>query len=135
MKKVIIQTDGGARGNPGPAALGVVIKAEDGTVLSSFGEYLGHQTNNFAEYSALVRALEEAGKLGATHLDIRMDSELIVRQMNGQYKIKQPVLQELAGQALRLKKQFTAVEFTHVPRAMNTEADAEVNKVLDSVSV
>lgn len=129
--KLIINTDGGARGNPGPAGAGAVIKSEQGLVIKELKKFLGESTNNAAEYSALILALEEALSLGATHLRINMDSELIVRQMQGRYKIKQPALQKLAGQALGLQKNFTEVKFTHVRRELNKQADALVNQAID----
>lgn len=129
--KLIVNTDGGARGNPGPAGLGVVIRNEDRVIVKEFGEFLGNQTNNFAEYSALIRALEESKNLSATHVDVRMDSELIVRQMNGQYKIKEPTLQVLAQKVLNLKKDFASVTFTHVRRELNKDADRMVNEGID----
>jgi ribonuclease HI len=131
MKKLIINTDGGARGNPGPAALGVVIRDEFENIIQSFGEFLGNQTNNFAEYSALIRALEESHKLGGTHILVRMDSELIVKQMNGQYKIKEPTLQILAQKVINLRKHFESVTFTHVRREFNKDADKMVNMAID----
>lgn len=133
-KLVIINTDGGSRGNPGKAALGLVIKNESGETLYSVGEYIGVTTNNVAEYSALVRALQEAKNLGATDVKIQMDSELIVKQMTGQYKIKQPALQDLAGQVIKLLKNFGSYSFHHVRREYNTEADAQVNLALDSLA-
>jgi ribonuclease HI len=132
--KVTINTDGGSRGNPGPAALGVVIFAEDGSVLKAFGEYLGETTNNIAEYTALQRALEEAKKLGAEEVGIKMDSELVVRQMNGIYKIKHPNLIPIAQKIKTLQGEFKKVTFTHVRREYNSLADAEVNKVLDNLA-
>lgn len=130
--KVIINTDGGARGNPGPAALGVVIRDEHEQIIKQFGEYLGNKTNNVAEYSALIRALETARDMQATHLDIRMDSELIVKQMRGEYKIKEPTLQELAQKVIGLLKHFSYYAFTHVRREYNKEADAMVNQAIDA---
>lgn len=132
-KLVIINTDGGARGNPGPAGIGLVIKSESGELLYSFGGHIGDATNNVAEYSALVKALEESVNLGATDLRIQMDSELIVKQMQGVYKIKQPALQELAAKVLALLKKFNSYSFVHVRREYNTEADALVNKALDAL--
>ena len=132
MKKLIINTDGGARGNPGPAGIGVVIRDQDGVIIKSFGEFLGSQTNNFAEYSGLIRALETARDMKATHLDIRMDSELIVKQMLGQYKIKEPNLKNLASKAIVLLKNFANYTFTHVRRELNKEADAMVNQAIDA---
>src|SRR5947209_7734103 len=103
MKLLIINTDGGARGNPGPAGLGVVIKNDQGLIIGEFKEYLGIATNNFAEYQALIKALEQARELGATDLQINMDSELIVRQMQGKYKIKEPALMKLAKRVFALQ--------------------------------
>lgn len=129
--KCITYTDGGARGNPGPAAGGIVIKDESGKNLSSFGVFLGVQTNNFAEYTALLTALQKAAELGATEVDCILDSELIVKQMQGLYKVKEPTLQKLFVKVYNAAQKFKKVTYRHVPRAQNKEADAEVNKVLD----
>lgn len=132
-KKVLtINTDGGARGNPGPAGIGLVIKDENGELLYAFGGYIGDTTNNVAEYSALIKALEESVHLGGTDLRIQMDSELIVKQMTGVYKIKEPTLQGLAAQVLQLLKKFNSYSFVHVRREFNKEADALVNQALDA---
>lgn len=133
-KHLIIYTDGGARGNPGPAALGFVIYSAAGDLVFERGEYLGTQTNNYAEYMALIRALEAALGLGGKTLEILMDSELIVRQMTGVYKIKQPHLRLLADQVFGLLKNFTGFKFMHVPRAQNKTADRLVNQALDAMS-
>lgn len=130
-KILTIYTDGGSRGNPGAAAIGLVIKTESGELLYSHGSYIGITTNNVAEYSALIKALEEAFNLGATNVKIHMDSELIVKQMQGLYKIKEPTLQTLATQVKSLLQKFEAHSFTHVRREFNKEADAMVNKALD----
>lgn len=130
-KKLWLSTDGGARGNPGPAGLGLVIKDEQGNIVLEHGQYLGETTNNVAEYSALISALKFAKSFGATEVVIQMDSELIVKQMTGEYKIKQPHLQDLAGQVEVLLKQFDKYEFIHVLRAYNKEADKMVNKAID----
>ena len=129
--KVTTHTDGGARGNPGPAAAGIVIKNTAGEILAAYGEYLGHQTNNFAEYSALISALKKAHELGASEVDCMLDSELIVKQMRGEYKVKEPTLQKLFIQAHNAAIQFKKVSYRHTLRQNNKEADAEVNKVLD----
>jgi ribonuclease HI len=129
----IINTDGGARGNPGPAGIGVVIKNQAGQRLYARGAYIGETTNNVAEYTALVKALQEAKRLGATAVKVHMDSELIVKQMQGVYKIKQPALQELANTVLKLLKEFTQSSFVHVRRELNAEADALVNQALDEL--
>jgi ribonuclease HI len=132
-KNLIIYTDGGARGNPGPAALGFVIyDASSQELLFQKGEYLGEQTNNYAEYMALVRSLETAQSLGGEVLDIRMDSQLIVRQMQGLYKIKQPHLRLLADQVFKLLRTFKKFTFTHVFREQNKMADKMVNEALDN---
>jgi ribonuclease HI len=139
-QKLIINTDGGARGNPGPAGIGVAIADEQGKNIAQFKKYIGEATNNVAEYKALILALEEAKKIfnlqfaifNGGELDIRMDSELIVRQMQGRYKIKEPTLKLLAGQALKLIKHFQQVEFKHVPREQNKLADKLVNEAIDA---
>jgi ribonuclease HI len=130
-KVLVINTDGGARGNPGPAGSGAVIRDESGKILYEHKEYLGEATNNFAEYIALIRALEAAAKLGGTHLQINMDSELIVKQMQGSYKIKEPSLQKLAQQVIKLKNSFQSVRFIHVRREFNKDADRLVNEAID----
>lgn len=131
-KLLIINTDGGARGNPGPAGIGLVIKNESSELLYEFGGYIGETTNNVAEYSALIKALEESVHLGGTDLKIQMDSELIVKQMTGIYKIKEPTLQGLAAQVIKLLKEFKSYSFVHVRREFNKEADALVNQALDA---
>ncbi len=131
-KIVVLNTDGGARGNPGPAGTGVVIKDETGAILYAVGEYIGEATNNVAEYKALIRALEQAHNLGATEVRVNMDSELIVKQMLGQYKIKEPTLQLLAGEVIKLRNNFKTVSFTHVRRELNKEADLLVNQAIDA---
>jgi len=129
--KVTIFTDGGARGNPGPAATGIVIKDEKGTVLAAYGEYLGRQTNNFAEYSAIISALKKAKELGATEVECVTDSKLVVEQLNGRWKVKEPTLQKLFVQAWNELRKFKKGRLTHTLRAGNKAADAEVNKILD----
>lgn len=131
-KLLVINTDGGARGNPGPAGIGLVIKNEAGELLYEYGGYIGDTTNNVAEYSALIKALEESVHLGGTDLKIQMDSELIVKQMTGIYKIKEPTLQGLAAQVIQLLKNFKSYSFVHVRREFNKEADALVNQALDA---
>ena len=129
--KLIINTDGGARGNPGPAGIGVVIEADDGKIIGTYKKYIGEATNNVAEYKALILALEQAELLSADVLKINMDSELIVRQMQGRYKIKEPTLKVLATEALQLISKFKNVEFTHVVREKNKAADKLVNEAID----
>lgn len=130
--KLIIFTDGGARGNPGPAASGIVIKNEKGETISSYGEYLGEQTNNFAEYSALISGLKKCKALGADEVDCLLDSELVTKQMRREYKVKEPTLQKLFIQAYNIATEFKKVTYRHILREKNKEADAEVNKVLDN---
>jgi len=130
-KILIINTDGGARGNPGPAGIGVVIKTEAGEIIYRHGGYIGEATNNVVEYKALLKAVEEAYNLGATELRINMDSELIVRQMTGRYKIKEPTLLGLAGEVRLVLKKFEKYSFSHVRREFNKEADALVNEAID----
>jgi ribonuclease HI len=130
--KLIINTDGGARGNPGPAGIGVVFKNENNKIIAEHNKYIGEATNNVAEYKALILALEEARKNSEySELEICMDSELIVRQMQGKYKIKEPTLQVLAGQVFSLLKSFKSFNFRHVPREQNKEADKLVNSAID----
>lgn len=135
MSEVVIFTDGGARGNPGPAGAGVVIK-ENGQIVSQFGKYLGDTlTNNWAEYEALILAIQEAMRLGFTdrHIEFRMDSELIVRQMEGIYKVKDKNLKLQHAKVRELLLDFEHVHFTHIPREENSEADALVNEAIDAV--
>jgi len=129
--KLITYTDGGARGNPGPAAAGVVIKNEAGKILAEYGEYLGEQTNNHAEYSALISALKKAKTLGAIEVECILDSELVTKQMKGEYKVKEPGLQKLFVQAYNAAAQFKKVTYKHILRSGNKEADMWVNKILD----
>ncbi len=130
--KLTTYTDGGARGNPGPAAAGIVIKDANGKIIASFGKYLGHQTNNFAEYTALILALQKAEELGAAEVDCVLDSELVVKQMRREYKVKEPTLQKLFLQVYNLSTRFKKVTYRHTLRAGNKEADAEVNEALDA---
>lgn len=129
--KLVINTDGGARGNPGPAGIGVVIANDAGKIIGLHKKYIGEATNNVAEYKALILALEEAGKLGGTQISVRMDSELIVRQMQGRYKIKEPTLQVLGGEVIKLKNRFKSIEFAHIRREQNKLADKLVNEAID----
>lgn len=129
--KLNIFTDGGARGNPGPAATGVVIKDEQGQILVSYGEYLGRQTNNFAEYSAVISALKKAKELDGNEIDLTVDSKLVAEQLNGNWKVKEPTIQKLFVQAWNEIQRFKRVRIKHTRRGNNKEADAEVNKVLN----
>ena len=130
--RVLLYTDGGARGNPGPAAFAYVLQTEDGTVLASRGEAIGVATNNVAEYSALVAGLRHAIESGVAELEVRSDSELMVKQMRGEYRVKNRALQELFLDASRLARQLPAVTYTHVRREHNQLADQLLNDVLDA---
>lgn len=128
---VSIYTDGGARGNPGPAATGVVIKNNDGKILEEYGEYLGKTTNNVAEYSALISALSTAKNIGATEVSCYLDSKLVVEQLNRNWKVKQPHIQSLFVKAWNILQNFSSYSLSYIPREKNKESDAWVNKILD----
>ncbi|HEY8706325.1 MAG TPA: ribonuclease HI family protein [Gaiellaceae bacterium] len=130
--KARLSTDGGARGNPGPAAYGYVLEAEDGTVLAAHGERIGIATNNVAEYSALIAGLEKALELGVDEVEVVSDSELMVKQMTGQYRVKNEALRELSLEAGRLARRIGGVDYTAVRREHNTLADKLVNEALDA---
>ena len=132
--KARLSTDGGARGNPGPAAYGYVLEAEDGTVLDARGEAIGVATNNVAEYRALLAGLEKAVELGLGDVEVVSDSELLVKQMRGEYKIKNDALRELADQAERLEDRLGRVTYIAVRREHNELADRLVNEALDAIS-
>jgi ribonuclease HI len=125
-------TDGGARGNPGPAAFAYVLETEDGDPLDARGERIGIATNNVAEYRALVAGLARAAELGVTGLEVVSDSELLVKQMRGEYRVKNEALQELNAEAGRLARRLGRVEYRHVRRAHNELADRLVNEALDA---
>ena len=129
--KARLSTDGGARGNPGPAAYGYVLEAEDGTVLAAHGEQIGVATNNVAEYSALVAGLRKALDLAVTDLDVVSDSELLVKQMNGEYRVKNDALRELSLEAAGLARRIGNVRYRAVRREHNELADRLVNEALD----
>jgi ribonuclease HI len=129
--KARLSTDGGARGNPGPAAYGYVLEADDGTVLDARGKTIGVATNNVAEYRALVAGLEKAAELGVEELEVVSDSELLVRQMRGEYKVKNEALQELNAEAAAIARRLRKVRYTSVRREHNELADRLVNEALD----
>ena len=131
-EKLIIHTDGGARNNPGPAGIGPVIYGEKKNIVKEISEYIGETTNNQAEYKAVIRALEEAKKLGADELEFYLDSELVVRQLNREYKVKNKELAPLFMKVYNLSQGFKKISFQHVIRERNKEADALVNKAIDS---
>jgi ribonuclease H / adenosylcobalamin/alpha-ribazole phosphatase len=130
--KARLSTDGGARGNPGPAAYGYVLEAEDGTVLAAHGERIGVATNNVAEYRALIAGLEKALELGADEIEVISDSELLVKQMTGQYRVKNEALKELSEKAARLARRLRDVSYEAVRREHNELADRLVNEALDA---
>ena len=130
--KARLSTDGGARGNPGPAAFGYVLETEDGTVLDARGERIGVATNNVAEYRALVAGLEKALELGLDEVEVVSDSELLVKQMRGEYKVKNAALRKLSLDATRLARALGAVTYTAVRREHNELADRLVNEALDA---
>ena len=129
-----LSTDGGARGNPGPAAYGYVLEADDGTVLAAHAETIGIATNNVAEYSALIAGLEKALELGVTDLEVVSDSELMVKQMRGEYKVKNEALRELSLRATRHARELGSVRYRAVRREHNELADRLVNEALDAAS-
>lgn len=138
MEKIIIYTDGGARGNPGPAAVGVAICDEKGKMVKEYSEFLGErQTNNEAEYQAVIFALKKVkalygkDKAKSVDIEIRADSELLVKQLNGQYKISEPRIQSLFIEVWNLQVELGKLKFVNIPREQNKEADRLVNEVLD----
>lgn len=128
---VHLYTDGGSRGNPGPAASGAVIKTPKGEVVAEVMRYLGSTTNNQAEYTAIIIGFEKAAELGATKVDVFMDSELATKQLKGEYKVKNPEIAKRFLEVKNLMHKFERVTFTHIYREKNKEADALVNKCLD----
>jgi ribonuclease HI len=129
--KVVVHVDGGARGNPGPAAAGCVISTPEGETLGEHAQLLGATTNNVAEYRALMLGLEQARELGADEVEVVGDSELIAKQVLGQYKVKNAALKSLHAQTLASLARFQRWSIRTVPRAQNAEADALVNAALD----
>jgi ribonuclease HI len=130
--KAKLFTDGGARGNPGPAAYGYVIEADDGTVLAAHGEKIGVATNNVAEYRALIAGLAKAVELAVPEVEVVSDSELLVKQMTGVYRVKNDALRELSSEAARLARGIGKVTYTAVRREHNELADRLVNEALDA---
>lgn len=126
-----LNTDGGSRGNPGPAAIGGVIKNER-EEIATFSKYIGKKTNNQAEYAALIIGLKYAMKHNVAELTCRLDSQLIVKQLNGEYKVKHEMMKPLFAEVQKLSKNFENISFEHVKREKNKEADALVNKALDA---
>ena len=131
---MIINTDGGARGNPGPGACGAIIKDQTGNIIRREGKFLGVCTNNEAEYQGLILGLETALELGANSAEVNMDSELVVKQLGGEYRVKEPRLAELYTKAKALEQKFSEMRYFAIRREKNKEADAIVNQVLDGQS-
>ena len=132
MSSLIVWCDGAARGNPGPAGAGVQITTADGEVVAEIAAGLGETTNNVAEYTAAIRGLERAGELGATDVLLRSDSQLLINQLTGRYRVKSPHLQPLYRRLRELVGAFERVRFEHVPRERNGEADRLANEGVDS---
>jgi ribonuclease HI len=135
MAKLTVNVDGGARGNPGPAAIGVVVRDEGGEVLAERAEPIGRATNNVAEYRALLAGIGIAGELGAEEIELVGDSELVVRQVEGRYKVKDATMKELHAEVKRALSGFERWSIRHVRRAENADADRLVNQALDAEAV
>jgi ribonuclease HI len=133
--RLLIHTDGAARGNPGPAGAGAILRdATSGEVLAEIAEPLGRATNNVAEWTAVRLALEEARRLGATHVDLRMDSELVARQIHGIYRVKHPDLKPIHAAVMTMLRAFDGYTIGHVPRELNKDADRLSNVAIDGTS-
>ena len=133
-RRLVVHVDGGARGNPGPAAIAAVIADRDGTVIEERSETIGRATNNVAEYRALLLGIDRAAALGAREVELVGDSELIVRQVRGEYRVKDPGLRELHTQVARALRSLESWSIRNVPRADNAEADRLVNEALDATN-
>ena len=129
-KRLTIYTDGASSGNPGPASIGAVIKDGQGRVISRISRRIGRATNNQAEYRAIITALEEASRLGAQEVDIKSDSELVVKQLKGRYRVKKATLRPLYQEVVQLIGSLEAFTVTHIPREQNREADRLANRAL-----
>lgn len=130
---MILNTDGGARGNPGPGAAAFVLRNLKGEVIHSSGKLLGTCTNNEAEYQGLILGLREALAFSAKEVTVNMDSELVIKQLTGQYRVKEPRMQTFYKAAKELEKKFKSVKYAHIPRSQNKLADQLVNQTLDSM--
>jgi ribonuclease HI len=132
MRRLIIYADGAARGNPGPAGIGVVIEDERGRVLREVSQFIGRKTNNQAEYMALIQGLEAAAEYQADAVQVRLDSELLVRQLRGEYKVKSPLLKPLMSQVQELLARYKVVGIEHIERQYNRAADRLANRAIDA---
>ncbi|MGI9020104.1 MAG: ribonuclease HI family protein [Solirubrobacterales bacterium] len=130
--RLVINVDGGARGNPGPAAIGVVVRTPEGEVVDRLGELIGVATNNVAEYRALLRGIARGIELGGTELELIGDSELVVRQVRGEYKVKEPNLRLLRAEVVAALRHVPSWSICNVPREQNADADGLVNQALDA---
>jgi ribonuclease HI len=131
-RRIVIYTDGAARGNPGPAGLGAILRdAETGAVIAELARFLGVRTNNYAEWTAVDDALSEALRLGATHVDLRMDSELVARQISGRYRVKHPDLKPIHASVMAMLGRLGGYTVAHVPRELNKDADRLSNVAID----
>ena len=131
-RRILIYTDGAARGNPGPSGLGAILRdAQTGEVLAELARFLGIRTNNYAEWTAVEDALQEALRLGASHVDLRMDSELVARQITGRYRVKHPDLKPIHASVMAMLGQLAGYTVGHVPRELNKDADRLSNVAID----
>jgi ribonuclease HI len=132
--EAVLWTDGAARGNPGPAGIGAILKSASGEVLYTGSQYLGHTTNNVAEYKAVLLGLEGALARGVSRIEVRADSELLIKQLKGEYRVKSPGLRPLFDEARRLISRFASVKLTHIRRELNGEADRLANQGIDQAA-
>jgi len=132
MRRLVIYADGAVRGNPGPAGIGVVIENERGRVLKEVSQFVGHKTNNQAEYIALIQGLEAAAEYQADAVQVRLDSELLVRQLRGEYKVKSPLLKPLRNKVQKLLARYKVVGIEHIERQYNRAADRLANRAIDA---
>ena len=133
VRDAVLWTDGAARGNPGPAGIGAILKSDSGEVLYTGSEFLGETTNNVAEYKAVLLGLNGALAQGIQHIEVRADSELLIKQLKGEYRVKSAGLRPLYEEARRLISRFASVKLTHIRRELNGEADRLANQGIDSV--
>ena len=131
MKKLVLYVDGGARGTPGPAGIGVVIQGDDRKTIKEFNKYIGTTTNNIAEYNAVIYGLQEALMQKADEIELNLDSELVAQQLKGEYRVKNTNIKPLFEQALHLLSGFKKFQIKHVDRSENKEADKLVNKAIN----
>ncbi len=135
MRRLVIYADGAARGNPGPAGIGVVIEDERGRVLKELSQFVGRKTNNQAEYMALIQGLEAAAEYQANAVQVRLDSELLVHQLRGEYKVKSPLLKPLRNKVQKLLAKYKVVGIEHIERQYNRAADRLANRAIDTAPV